>query len=454
MAAADLSSITATKAAAEIARGALSARDYATACLDRIAAVEPQIGAFTHLDPDHVLAQARALDESRAQGKPVGPLHGIPVGIKDIIDTADYPTENGSPFFAGRRPLRDATLVARLRAAGAIIVGKTVTTECAYFHPGKTRNPHDVTRTPGGSSSGSAAAVAAGMVPLAIGTQTNGSIIRPGAFCGTYAIKPSHGLVSRAGILPLSRSLDHPGPFARSLEDIALILGVIAGYDPADPDTRPVASPDYSAVESEKFPLTPRFAFVKTQAWDKADEPTRTAFEQLAAKLGDACFALDLPDRYAAAWPAQRAVMAVEMAHNLGAFTDRGGDVFSKVLRDLLEEGRRVTATRYLAALAEARSFTAGFADIFEQCNAIITPATTGIAPDIATTGNPAFCSLWSLTGLPAITLPLLEGEHGMPLGVQVIGPMGDDARLLRTAAWLVKKLAAGPPARRAATVG
>src|SRR5690242_21474352 len=224
-----------------MARGLLSSQEYVQACLDRIAAVEPTVQAFIHLDPEHALAQARQSDDWRRSGKPVGPLHGVPVGIKDIIDTADYPTECGSGFLAGRRPRNDATVVSKLRAAGAVIMGKTVTTEFAYFTPGKTRNPHDQKRTPGGSSSGTAAAVAAGMVPIAIGSQTNGSIIRPAAFCGVFAMKPSHGLVSRAGVLPLSRTLDHIGPFARTMDDLALTLDAIAGYDAADPDTAPLA---------------------------------------------------------------------------------------------------------------------------------------------------------------------------------------------------------------------
>src|SRR5215467_6426498 len=216
--------------------------------------MEGEIRAFAHLDRDHALGEARALDERRAQGRPLGPLHGVPVAIKDIIDTADFPTELGSPLAAGRRPWRDATVVARLRAAGAVIIGKSVTTEFAYYQPGSTRNPHDHTRTPGGSSSGSAAAVAAQMVPLALGSQTNGSVIRPAAFCGVFAVKPSHGLISRAGVLMLSRKLDHIGAFARSLADIALVLGVIAGHDVADSDTRTFAAPDFRAVAREQPP--------------------------------------------------------------------------------------------------------------------------------------------------------------------------------------------------------
>src|SRR5260221_10208248 len=260
----ELVKLSASQAAAEIARGAISAEDYTRACLERIAALDGEIKAFAHLDRDHALAQGRSLDERRANGHSLGLLHGIPVAIKDIIDTADYPTECGLPLAAGRRTRHDATVAANLRAAGAVIIGKSVTTEFAYYHPGPTRNPHDHARTPGGSSSGSAAAVAARMVPLALGSQTNGSVIRPAAFCGVFAVKPSHGLVSRAGVLPLSRKLDHIGAFARSVPHPALILEVIAGQDPADPDTGPFAAPDFRALQREPPPLPPRFAFVRT----------------------------------------------------------------------------------------------------------------------------------------------------------------------------------------------
>jgi Asp-tRNA(Asn)/Glu-tRNA(Gln) amidotransferase A subunit family amidase len=443
LAAADLSVLTATEVAAKIADSAVSSEEVTAACLDRIAATEEAVGAFAHLDPDQVLAQARECDAWRRSGRPIGPLHGVPVGIKDIIDTADYPTECGSKFLSGRRPRADATVVSRLRAAGAVIVGKTVTTEFAYFHPGKTRNPRDLERTPGGSSSGSAAAVAAGMVPATIGTQTNGSIIRPASFCGVFAMKPSHGLVSRTGVLPLSRSLDHVGPFARSIADIALMLDVMAGYDAEDLDTRPVAARNFRQIAAEEFGLAPRFAFVKTPVWNKADADAREAFEDLAEELGEDCFIYDLPESYASAWDAQRTIMAVEMAHNLGKLADEGGDKISSKFNDLVAEGRRVSATRYLAALAEARSLRGSLEELFQQeCTAILTPAAPGVAPEgLASTGDPAFSSLWSLTGLPAITLPLLAGDNGMPIGVQIVGAAGDDARLLRTANWLVERL-------------
>ena len=436
-----LAALSATEAAAEIARGAISAEEYTRACLDRIAAVENDVRAFIHLDPDHALAQARALDRHKAEGGRIGPLHGVPVGIKDIFDTADYPTECGSPILAGRRPQADAAAVRRLREAGAVIIGKTATTEFAYFHPGKTRNPRDLTRTPGGSSSGSAAAVAAGMVPLAIGSQTNGSMIRPAAFCGVFGIKPSHGLISRAGALTLSRKLDHVGAFARSVEDLALILDVLAGQDPADPDTRPYATPTFRTGIAEAPPLPPSFAFVRTPMWDKADAEARDALEDLAKEVG--AREVDLPDDFRLAWDAQRAIMAADMAFNLGATVDKGGEV-SKRFRDFIEEGRKVTATEYLAAVRDARRYAEGMMVIFDQLSdAIITLSAKGVAPHgIEATGDPVFCSLWSLTGLPSLNLPLLANSEGLPIGVQLVGAPGRDELLLRTARALIETLA------------
>ena len=238
---------TAVQLAADLAAGKVNALEVTEACLARIAADEPRVQALAHLDPDHARAQARALDERKRAGRPLGPLHGLPVAVKDIVDTADFPTENGSVLHAGRRPLHDAAIVGRLRAAGAVLLGKTVTTEFACFTPGKTRNPHDPARTPGGSSSGSAAAVAAGMAPLAIGSQTNGSVIRPASFCGVFGFKPTYGLIPRTGVLATSATLDHVGVFARSVEDVALLAEPLMGFDPGDPATRPLPPPAAAA---------------------------------------------------------------------------------------------------------------------------------------------------------------------------------------------------------------
>ena len=438
----ELTSLTAIEAAELIAAGELTSEAYVGACLDRIAAMDGEVRAFVHIDPDAALAQAQALDERQRDGGPLGPLHGVPVGIKDIFDTADYPTESGSPVLKGRRPREDATAVARLRAAGAVIIGKTVTTECAYFHPGPTRNPHDLTRTPGGSSSGSAAAVAAEMVPLAIGSQTNGSVIRPAAFCGVYGFKPTHGTISRHGALLLSRALDHVGTFARSLGDSALLLEVLAGHDPQDPDTRPIAAPDFLELAADELDAPPRLAFVRTPMWDKADADTRATFEALAEELGGDIEEVALPDDFASAWDDHRVVMATEMAHNLGAMIGRGSESqSSEALRAIIAEGAQTSAVRYLAARENALRYRQGIATMLADFDAIVTPAAPGVAPVGEATGSPVFCSLWSLSGVPAVTLPLLTGQAGLPLGLQLIGTPGGDARLLRTANWLVERL-------------
>jgi len=439
----NLVELTATEAAGKISRGDVSSEEYTKALIAQVGSIEDKVGAFQHFDPEHALAQAKERDAYRANGNALGPLHGVPVGIKDCIDTSDYPTENGSKLFEGRRPYKDAAVVTKLRTAGAVIFGKTVTTEFAFYHPGKTKNPHDLERTPGGSSSGSAASVAAGMLPLAIGTQTNGSIIRPAAYCGVFGMKPSHGLVSRSGVLSHSRTLDHVGPFARSLDDIALILDVMTGYDENDPDTKPYVVPNFLAGVKEKFPLTPRLAYVRTPVWNKADKTTAEAFEELAESLGEIVQRVELHEPiYGHAWDDLRAIMSADMAHHHGKIVGRGGDVASQTLKDFIAEGRKVTATRYLEAISQAKQFTTALGDFFDQFDAILTPATTGVAPmGLGATGDPAFCSLWTLTGLPAISLPLLQGENGLPLGVQLVGPMRRDARLLRTAKWLLSHL-------------
>jgi Asp-tRNA(Asn)/Glu-tRNA(Gln) amidotransferase A subunit family amidase len=436
--------LSAVAAARAIASGALSARTLIVACLARIAAREPAVTAWQCLDPAHALAQADACDARQRSGQPLGPLHGVPVGLKDIIDTADMPTENGSVLFAGRRPERDATVVARLRAAGAVILGKTVTTELAAVQPGKTRHPRDAARTPGGSSSGSAAAVADQMCPLALGTQTNGSVIRPASYCGVVGFKPTHGLISRAGILMQSRSLDQVGLFARDVADVALLADVLAGYDPQDPDTRLAAAPRLLEAACTAPAHPARFAFVRSPVWNSADEPTRDGFVRLVAALGDSITERDLPATFAQAHATLQTIMTAEQAVHYGPLWERGRDRISPPLRALIERGQAVTAVEWHRAVATAADLRQALAGWFDTCDAIVTPAATGEAPTgLQSTGSPVFCTIWSLLGMPAISLPLLSGPDGLPIGVQLVARWGEDARLLRTAAWLCQDVGA-----------
>jgi Asp-tRNA(Asn)/Glu-tRNA(Gln) amidotransferase A subunit family amidase len=428
----------AADAARAIRDGAFSSVELVEACLARAREVDPKVQAWAYLDPEHALAQARIFDEQRREGRPLGPLHGVPVGIKDIFDTADMPTEDGTVLHAGRTPATDAAAVARLRAAGAVIMGKTVTTELATYAPGKTRNPHNAEHTPGGSSSGSAAAVACGMVPVALGSQTNGSVIRPAAYCGVYGFKPTHGLISRHGVLKLSRALDHVGVFARTIEDIALACEELAGFDERDPDTRMRARIPFLRIAAEELPVPPRLAFVKTPIWDRTEPDTREAFSELVGHLGDRVEEFALPESAQEALEWHRTIMEAEMAASLVVEYERGRDKMSDSLRAQLERGRKHSAFDYQAALARVPLLNEGFAELFKRYDAILTPAVAGTAPKgLASTGDPAFCTLWTLCGMPALSLPLMQGANGLPLGLQLIGPRHDDARLLRTARWL-----------------
>ncbi len=438
--------LSASEAARVIRDGVISSAELVEACLARVRETDPQVQAWAFLDPSYALEQARAADDWRRQGRPTGPLHGVPVGIKDIIDTADMPTENGSALHAGRSPSRDATVVSMLRAAGAVILGKTVTTEFAYYTPGKTRNPHNPAHTPGGSSSGSAAAVAAGMVPLALGSQTNGSVIRPAAFCGVYGFKPTHGLIPRPGICPLSRTLDTVGVFARTVEDVALLAEQLVGFDERDPDSRPRARIPFREVAAEEPPLPPVFAFVKTPRWDRTDADTQEAFGELTELLGDHVEEVELSRTSEEAWEWHRLVMEAEMAANLDMVWEKGRDRVSDALRAQLERGRDVRAVDYQRALARVPPLAEGFAELFMlRYDAILTPAAPGCAPPgLDSTGDPAFCTLWTLCGMPALSIPLMQGANGLPIGVQLVGPRYGDARLLRTARWLATRVEAG----------
>jgi Asp-tRNA(Asn)/Glu-tRNA(Gln) amidotransferase A subunit family amidase len=436
----DITALTAAQALAAIHEGRTTAEELVSGCLARIRADEQRVHAWAFVDETRALEQARNVDRVRREGHATGPLHGLPVGVKDIIDTADMPTENGTVLHAGRRPEADATVVERLRSAGAVILGKTVTTELATYAPGRTRNPVDPEHTPGGSSSGSAAAVAAQMVPVAIGTQTNGSVIRPAAYCGVYGYKPTFGWVPRHGILKQSRPLDQVGFFARTVEDLALIAEPLIGYDERDPDTQPMARPRLHHVAMQEPPLPPTFAFTKTPNWDQAEEQTRLAFDEVGQALGVRSIAFEVPALFADAWQWHATIMEADIARNYHLLYERGHERLSASLRSQIERGRQVSAIDYNNAVDRIRALSEAFEQVFDRCDVLLTAATAGPAPrGLESTGSPAFCTLWTYAGMPAVTLPLLRAENGLPMGIQLIGRRGDDARLLRTARWLVE---------------
>lgn len=436
--------LTALEAARRLNAGEFTCTEHAQALLDHLHATEPNVQAWTTLDPAHVRQQAQAADRRRAAGEATGPLFGVPVGIKDIIDTFDLPTQNGTVLHSGRQPQYDAALVQRLRVAGAVVMGKTVTTELATYHPGKTRNPHHPGHTPGGSSSGSAAAVAAGQVALAIGTQTNGSVIRPASFCGVVGYKPSFGCIPRTGVLVQSPTLDQVGVFARNVPDAALLAEVLMGHHNGDPATAPRATPPLLATALQTPPVPPRLAWLPTPHWDRMAPDAQRAFTALLQRLGDAVVPCEMPEAALPAVDWHRTVMEAEIAGSFEAEYERGAALLSASLRAQIERGRAVRAVDHRKASAGIALVNAAFDPLFDRFDAVITPATLGTAPaGLDATGDPILCTLWTFAGMPTISLPLLQCENGLPLGVQLVGRRGDDARLLRTAQGLMQAVGA-----------
>jgi Asp-tRNA(Asn)/Glu-tRNA(Gln) amidotransferase A subunit family amidase len=438
--------LTACEARELIDQGLLTSQELVAACFARIDEVEETIGAWIHLDKSTALEQARQADEFRSRGLPVGLLHGLPIGIKDIIDTRDYATERGTVLHEGRRPAADATLVGLLKEAGAIILGKTVTTELAVYSPGKTTNPHSSEHTPGGSSSGSAAAVSAAMVPLAVGTQTNGSVIRPASYCGVYGFKPSFARISRHGVLAQSSPLDTVGVFARSLEDLALIADVLMRFDAQDSSMTPVAPPCISSVMAKEVPLNPIFAFVRTPAWDQVEQVTKDGFRELIDATNESVAktidVVDLPTQFDDIYEDHSRVMEADLARSFASEYKTGKANLSAVLREMIERGQQVAEAEYNASVEKIESYNESLNEIFESYDAILTPATPGPAPaGLEGTGSPVMNTIWTFCGTPAINLPLLQNPEGLPIGVQLVGEKGDDGRLFRSARWLLDLL-------------
>ncbi|MET0723085.1 MAG: amidase [Tardiphaga sp.] len=408
---------------------------YAAAQLDKAKAIEPVLKAFEVLPTD----TAR---------KP-GPLSGIPVAIKDIIATTDFVTTNGSPVYRDHVPAADAWVVERLRNLGATIFGKTVSTEFAWRHPGPTTNPWNSKHTPGGSSSGSAAAVAAGLVPLALGTQTLGSVVRPAAFNGVVGFKPSYGAIPRSGVHPLSGSLDHVGFFARRVDDVAFALSLLMGRSDGDAHGRPLPVFEVSVDHGLSPCATPRLAVVRFAKWEKAEVEQRAVFDSAVAKLRDAGATveeLELPELDHTNWDAINTILTAEGAAIFSDLIARYPDRTSDKLKQLVETGRTHAATAYLAARSMQEKLRADFTAQMARFDAVLTLPAFGEAPEgLSYTGDAEYCAPWTLIGAPALSLPAGFGKNGLPLGLQVVGAYRQDLRMLRVAKWIETTLAFAP---------
>jgi Asp-tRNA(Asn)/Glu-tRNA(Gln) amidotransferase A subunit family amidase len=426
------------EAAQAIRGGDLSSEDLTRALLERISKHENTVQAFQWIDPARALDLARQADRRLQSGDALGPLHGIPVGIKDIIETRGIPTTMGSPVFDGHVPTRSAALVQRAEAAGAFVLGKTVTAEFAYFHPGKTRNPWNPAHTPGGSSSGSAAAVAMGFLPGAVGTQTNGSVIRPAAFCGVVGYKPTAGLISLAGVHPFSPSLDQAGVFARSVSDAALLAAALVERGDADAAAsagRGVISGDMAAMAR-----SPRLAAVRSPVWHLADPHAQEHFLKMVARLRSAGAEVTeqkLPSEFEGAHAVLRTIMYGEGARGFAELQRRDRDRLSPRLNALIDEGLGIPDSDLARGLEKKGQLARELDAFLSAFDGIITPPTLGEAPaDLTQTGDPAFCTIWSLCGVPAVTIPTGRGPARLPLGLQIVGPRFADDRVLSVARW------------------
>jgi Asp-tRNA(Asn)/Glu-tRNA(Gln) amidotransferase A subunit family amidase len=425
---AELNRLSATALAARLQARQVRAIEVVDDCLARIAARDPAIHAWAFLEPERARGQAHVLDAGPIRG----PLHGLPIGVKDIMDTADMPTAYGSPIYTWHRPAWDAACVAAARAAGGVMLGKTVTTEFAAYNPAGTVNPRDFGHTPGGSSSGSAAAVADEMVPLAFGSQTVGSIIRPASFCGVVGYKPSFGTLSRAGVKPLAESLDTVGTIARTVEDAALLVGALTAR--ADLLSLPQAS---------KL----RLGLCRTHDWNQTRPEVGEALEAAARTLSTAgarVSQVELPQDFAALGDAHGEILGYEIARNLAHEFAVHGARLSTRLRELLEASRQVTPERYDRARVLARACRMAFSSAIDECHVLLAPSTTGEAPEgLDSTGNPVMNRVWTLLHVPCVTVPVARGPSGLPVGLQVIGRFADDARTLAAARWVHERMTA-----------
>ena len=436
----DIFSLSASELAAQLREGEISSVEACSQYIERIGKFEKDVKAWSHFNKKLLLEKAAEADEHRISGKPLGALHGLPVAVKDIIGTLDMPTECGTTIRKKMNTSQDSEVVNLLKVAGAIIMGKTETTELAYFHPGKTTNPHDYKRTPGGSSSGSAAAVAAYMAPLSIGSQTNGSTIRPASYCGVVGYKPSYGLISRYGILKQSDKLDQVGLFGKSVEDVALLARVLIKKDLFDPSTIHYSAEDMMDV-CRKGPLfDPKFIFYKTKNWKNIDKESQKSFEIFIKTFKKNIEVFDTPSYFDDIPKYHKIIHETDMANNFQLYYKKYKKKLSKEMVSAIERGLKNSATEYAEAIDFMKRSYDSYKEVFEDYHGVLTPASSGVAPKgLGNTGSPEFSTVWTYLGLPSISLPLLTGKNDLPLGIQLIGDKHDDLRFLGVASWVEK---------------
>ncbi len=437
----DVFSLKIEEIASKIKNAQITSKEVCEQYIDRINKFEKDVKAWAHFDKKLLLEKASEADEHRRSGKPVGPLHGIPVAVKDIFGTVDMPTECGTIIRKGKSYSQNAEVVDLLLAAGAIVMGKTTTSELAYLGPPKTTNPHDYSRTPGGSSSGSAAAVASFMAPVSLGSQTGGSVIRPASYCGVVGYKPSYGLISRNNILRTSYSLDHVGIFARNVEDIALMAKVLIKKDKYDPATI-YYSVENILEETKKGPLfDPKFIFYKTDYWKIIDKKSREAFEYFIKSFSKNIEIFDTPSYFKDIHKYHQIIHETDLANNFSIYFAKYKNKLSKYMQTAIKNGNKYSSKEYAEAIDFMKRSYESYQEVFEDYHGILSPSSPGVAPKgLKSTGTAEFNKVWSYLGTPCISLPLLEGENNLPLGVQLIGDKYDDHRFLGVANWLEKE--------------
>ncbi len=434
-------SLPVSEIAKKIRNSELSSVELCQNYIDQINKFEKDVKAWVHFDKKLLIEKAEESDKHRKSGKPMGSLHGIPVALKDIIGTYDMPTECGTVLRKGKTQSQDAEIVDLLKSAGAIIMGKTATSELAYLGPPDTRNPHDYSRTPGGSSSGSAAVIATHMAPLSIGSQTGGSVIRPASYCGVVGYKPSYGLISRNGVLRTSFRLDHIGVFGKKVEDVALLSKILIKKDNYDEATIHYSS-EYMLEECIKGPpFEPKFIFYKTNSWKKIDKKSRESFEYFIKSFKKNIEVFDAPSYFKDIDKNHRIIHETDLSNNFQIYYKKSKNKLSKEMQSAISRGMKYSAKEYLDAVDFMKRSYESYKEVFEDYHGVLSPCSTGVADKgLKSTGSADFNRVWSYMHTPAISLPLLQGENNLPLGVQLIGGKYDDHRFLGTARWLEKK--------------